>query len=62
MDMNKAELIESAVELGLDASGTKAALKDRLEAYRLSAKPVTSERVKPNAARHEYRKSAKFPK
>lgn len=60
--MNKAELIEKAVELGLDASGTKAALKDRLEAYSLEPQAIVDPEVTRSPARHVYRKSAHIPK
>ena len=60
--MNKAELIEKAVELGLDATGTKTAIKERLEAYRLTPKPVTSEVFEELPQRKKYRMGAHKPK
>lgn len=60
--MNKSELIEKCVELGIDANGTVVQLKDRIEAYNGSAKPVKEERLERNFARHDYRKSAHMPK
>jgi hypothetical protein len=60
--MNKAELIVAAVELGLDGSGTKQQLKERLEAYRLKPQPVESAVVEESSARKAYRMSAKQPK
>jgi hypothetical protein len=62
MGMNKTELIEKAVELGIDATGTVKQLRDRLEAYRLAPKPVTEAEVRELPARKKYRFSAKFPK
>ena len=60
--MNKAKLIEKAVEAGLDASGTVNELKDRLEAYRLTPKPIEDVVIKGNSARHVYRESAHVSK
>ena len=57
--MNKVELIEQAVELGLDASGTKADLKARLEAHRLLPQEVVSPVIKKHRARQKYLNSAK---
>lgn len=60
--MNKAQLIEKAVESGIDASGTVKELKDRLEAYRLKPQVVVSASVKESPARKEYRNGAHVPK
>jgi hypothetical protein len=60
--MNKAQLIENAVVLGLDASGTKQQIKDRLEAYRLLPKAVTSADIVELPERKAYRMGSKLPK
>lgn len=60
--MKKSQLIEKAVEAGLDASGTVAQLKERLEAYRPPEKKVVQPEIKGNPARHAYRKSVHMPK